>query len=86
MRKSGRKSLTLDYMFEGRRPRFYIGDFPDWSTNSTRERTMDLIAFAALRESESGPALQIAATSVDGRFWGTPDIHSINRPRPSAFG
>ena len=33
VRDTGRKSFTLDYMFEGRRRRLYIGDFPDWSTN-----------------------------------------------------
>jgi hypothetical protein len=32
VRGTGRKSFTLDYMFEGRRRRLYIGDFPDWST------------------------------------------------------
>jgi hypothetical protein len=29
VRETGRKSFTLDYMFEGRRRRLYIGDFPD---------------------------------------------------------
>ena len=37
VRETGRKSFTLDYMFEGRRRRLYIGDFPDWSTNAARE-------------------------------------------------
>lgn len=37
LRETGRKSFTLDYMFEGRRRRLYIGDFPDWSTNAARE-------------------------------------------------
>ena len=27
VRETGRKSFTLDYMFEGRRRRLYIGDF-----------------------------------------------------------
>jgi hypothetical protein len=36
VRESGRKSFTLDYMFEGRPRRLYIGDFPDWSTNGVR--------------------------------------------------
>ena len=35
---TGRKSFTLDYMFEGRRWRLFIGDFPDWSTNAAREQ------------------------------------------------
>jgi len=52
-------------MFEGRRRRFYIGDFPDLSTNAARERTVDLKAFAALRESESGPFRRCRATT----FW-----------------
>ncbi len=55
VRETGRKSFTLDYMFEGRRRRFFIGDFPDWSTNATREHTAGLTASAALHESESGP-------------------------------
>jgi hypothetical protein len=37
VRQTGRKSFTLDYMFEGRRRRLYIGDFPDWSTCAARE-------------------------------------------------
>jgi hypothetical protein len=37
VRDTGRKSVTLDYMFEGRQRRLYIGDFPDWSTNTARE-------------------------------------------------
>ena len=37
VRETGRKSFTLDYMFEGRRRRLYIGDFPDWSTAAARE-------------------------------------------------
>jgi hypothetical protein len=28
---------TLDYSFEGRRRRLYIGGFPDWSTTAARE-------------------------------------------------
>lgn len=37
IRDSGRKSFTLDYIFEGRRRRLYIGDFPDWTTVAARE-------------------------------------------------
>ena len=37
VRETGRKSFTLDYMFEGRRPRLFIGDFPDWLRNSARK-------------------------------------------------
>jgi integrase len=37
VRETGRKSFTLDYTFEGRRRRFYIGDFPDWSTTAARD-------------------------------------------------
>jgi hypothetical protein len=43
VREIGRKSFTLDYAFEGRRRRLYIGDFPDWSTNAAREYTVGLI-------------------------------------------
>ena len=52
---SSNESFTLGYAFEGRHPRLYIGDFPDWSTNTARKHIVDLIAFAALHESESGP-------------------------------
>jgi hypothetical protein len=31
-----RKSFTLDYSVEGRRRRFYIGDFPNWSVVAAR--------------------------------------------------
>jgi Arm DNA-binding domain len=37
VRETGRKSFTLHYAFERRRRRLFIGDFPDWSTNSARE-------------------------------------------------
>ena len=37
VRESGRKSFTLDCMFERRRRRLFIGDFPDWSTVAARE-------------------------------------------------
>ena len=35
--KTGRRSFTLDYTFEGRRRRLCIGDFPDWTTHAARE-------------------------------------------------
>jgi hypothetical protein len=38
VRETGRKSFMLDYTFEGRRRRFYIGDVPDWSTSAARDR------------------------------------------------
>jgi hypothetical protein len=28
--ETGRKTFTLDYAFEGRRRRLFIGDFSDW--------------------------------------------------------
>lgn len=37
VRETGRKSFTLDYSFEGRRRRLFIGDFPDWSTVAARD-------------------------------------------------
>ena len=37
VRETGRNSFTLDYTFEGRRRRLFIGDFPDWSTVAARE-------------------------------------------------
>lgn len=38
VRATGRKSFTLDYTFEGRRRRLFIGDFPEWSTVAAREQ------------------------------------------------
>ena len=38
VRETGRKSFTLDYTFEGRRRRLFIGDFPEWSTVAAREQ------------------------------------------------
>jgi hypothetical protein len=38
VRKTGRKSFTLDYTLDGRRRRLFIGDFPDWSTVAAREQ------------------------------------------------
>jgi integrase len=42
VRETGRKSFTLDYTFEGRRRRLYIGDFPDWSVVAARERAREV--------------------------------------------
>jgi Arm DNA-binding domain len=42
VRGTGRKSFTLDYTFEGRRRRFYIGDFPDWSTTAARDQAKQI--------------------------------------------
>jgi Arm DNA-binding domain len=38
VRDTGRKCFTLNYTFEGRRRRLFIGDFPDWSTVAAREQ------------------------------------------------
>lgn len=42
VRASGRKSFTLDYAFDGRRRRFFIGDYPDWSVTAAREEAKRL--------------------------------------------
>src|SRR5579872_5695906 len=42
IRSSGRKSFTLDYTFEGRRRRLFIGDFPDWTTVAAREQAKQI--------------------------------------------
>jgi integrase len=42
VRQTSRKSFTLDYTFEGRRRRFFIGDFPDWSTVAAREQAKEI--------------------------------------------
>jgi len=76
---SSNKSSTLDYAFEGRRRGLYIGDFPDWSTNATREHTEDLIAFAALHESESSTLQKYRY--VRCTIYSRPGLpHEIHRP------
>lgn len=42
VRTTGRKSFTLDYTFDGRRRRLFIGDFPDWSTVAAREQAKQI--------------------------------------------
>jgi integrase len=37
VRATGRKSFTLDYTFESRRRRLFIGDYPDWSVSAARD-------------------------------------------------
>lgn len=37
VRDNGRKTFTLDYTFEGRRRRYFIGDHPSWSVGFARE-------------------------------------------------
>jgi hypothetical protein len=39
VRDNGRKTFTLDYTVEGRRRRYFIGDYPAWRAPSARERT-----------------------------------------------
>lgn len=39
---NGRRSFTIDYSFERRRRRLYIGDFPDWSCVAAREEAKRL--------------------------------------------
>jgi len=42
VRQTARKSFTLDYMFDGRRRRLHMGDFPDWSTSAAREHAKQI--------------------------------------------
>jgi hypothetical protein len=42
VRQTGRKSFTLDYTFEGRRRRLFVGDFPDWTTVAAREQAKQI--------------------------------------------
>lgn len=42
VRQTGRKTFTLDYTFEARRRRFYIGDWPTWSVALAREEAKKL--------------------------------------------
>lgn len=37
-----RKTFTLDYTFEGRRRRYFIGDYPAWSLASARDEAKRL--------------------------------------------
>jgi hypothetical protein len=42
VRDNGRKTFTLDYTVEGRRRRYFIGDYPGWSVASAREEAKRL--------------------------------------------
>jgi integrase len=42
VRGNGRKSFTLDYTFEARRRRFFIGDYPAWSVAAARDEAKRL--------------------------------------------
>jgi integrase len=42
IRPSGRRSFTLDYSFERRRRRMFIGDYPDWTVTAAREEAKRL--------------------------------------------
>ncbi len=42
VRDNGRKTFTLDYTFEGRRRRYLIGDYPDWSVVAARDEAKRL--------------------------------------------
>ncbi len=42
VRPSGRKSFTLDYSFERRRRRIFIGDYPEWPAAAAREEAKRL--------------------------------------------
>src|SRR5215207_9919517 len=44
VRDNGRKTFTLDYTFEGRRRRYFIGDHPAGSVTSVREQAKHLRA------------------------------------------
>ena len=59
VRTTGRKSFTLDYSFDGRRRRLFIGDFPDWSTTAARQQAKQI-----KREVDQGIDPLAAGTSV----------------------
>ncbi|MBI2717252.1 MAG: tyrosine-type recombinase/integrase [Rhizobiales bacterium] len=42
VRPSGKKSFTLDYAFESRKRRLFIGEYPDWSVTAAREEAKRL--------------------------------------------
>jgi integrase len=42
VRPTGRKSFTLDYSFEGRRRRIYVGDYPTWTAAAARDEAKRL--------------------------------------------
>lgn len=42
VRPSGRKTFTLDYSFERRRRRIFIGDYPEWPVTAAREEAKRL--------------------------------------------
>ena len=47
VRDNGRKTFTLDYTFEGRRRRYFIGDHPAWSVQATSTKPSRLALTAA---------------------------------------
>lgn len=49
VRQNGRKTFTLDYTFEARRRRYYIGDYPTWAVAVARDEAKRL-----KREVDSG--------------------------------
>lgn len=49
VRRNGRKTFTLDYTFEARRRRYYIGDHPTWAVAAARDEAKRL-----KREVDSG--------------------------------
>jgi hypothetical protein len=42
VRQNGRKTFTLDYTFEARRRRYFIGDHPAWTVAAAREEAKQL--------------------------------------------
>ena len=47
VRDNGRKTFTLDYSFEGRRRRYFVGDYPAWSVAAARDDRMIVLAVAS---------------------------------------
>ena len=79
VRQTGRKSFTLDHTFEGRRRRYFSGDFPDWSTFAAREQGNVCLTYPGKecpgRRRLGRSALQLnrktarAAAAAVGYFW-----------------
>ena len=43
VRDNGRKTFTLDYAFEARRRRYFIGDHPAWTVAAARDEARRLM-------------------------------------------
>ena len=80
VRETGRKSLALNYMFEGRRRRLYIGDFLDWSTQAAREHARSLIIRLELKTPHRAPGCRNCCGAKNDANGTSPTCSGVCRP------